>query len=144
MSDQTYATRVLLRAISDIDAGRYVSSDTVRQQLDDAALTSAEKSGAFKTACTEGYLTGVFLSLPGFDIAHPVHAVVPSTHEAGKGRYVKLYRRTAKAVPEHVCTLDFVAPQGDSWDNGDSKTAPGVASTTTGSLAPTPRYRKEA
>lgn len=105
MPDNTHAIRTLLRAIDGIQAGRYVSSDTIREPLDAAELTSAEKSGAFKTACTDGYITGVFLSLPGFDVNHPVHAVVPTTHEAGKGRYVKLYRRTAKAVPAHVCEV---------------------------------------
>ena len=105
MTDHTLALRTLLRAIDGTPAGRYVTADTIRQQLDDAGLNSAEKSGAFKTACTDGYLTGVFLSLPGFDINHPVHAAVPSTHEAGKGRYVRLYRRTAKPVPEHVCAV---------------------------------------
>lgn len=105
MTDLTHATRTLLRAIGDIDAGRYVSSDTIRKELDDASLTSAEKSGAFRAACTDGYLTGVFLALPGFSVHTPTPAVVPSTHPAGKGRYVRLYRRTAKAVPEHVCEV---------------------------------------
>lgn len=105
MPDLTYATRVLLRAIDGINPGRYVTADTIRDQLDAADLSSAEKSGAFKAACRDGYLTGVFLSLPGFDIAHPIHAAVPSTHDAGKGRYVKLYRRTSAPVPEHVCAV---------------------------------------
>lgn len=101
MSD--HAHRTLLRAVSDLIPGSYVSSDTVRQELDDASLTSAEKSGAFRSACTDGYLTGVFLSLPGFSIDIPTPAVVPSTHPAGKGRYVRLYRRTSKPIPAHVC-----------------------------------------
>lgn len=101
MSDLAYLT--LLRRIDGLDAGRLVTIDHIRDELDAAGLSSAEKSGAFRTAAFEGYLTGVFLALPGLNVDHPVHAAVPSTHPAGKGRYVKVWRRTAKPVPEHVC-----------------------------------------
>lgn len=145
MTDLTYATKVLLRAIDGLPAQSLLTIDLIRDECDAAGLTSAEKSGAFRSACTDGYLTGVFLSLPGFDVNHPVHAAIPSTHEAGKGRYVKLWRRTAKPVPAHVC--ETVVAQENSTQigyDGGSKTAPGVASTNTGSLAPIPHYRKEA
>lgn len=106
MTDLTHATRTLLRAIDGIDPGRYVTADLIRDECDAAGLSSAEKSGAFRTACSEGYLTGVFLTLPGFDVRQPIHAAVPSTHPAGKGRYVKLWRRTDLAVPAHVCQIE--------------------------------------
>lgn len=103
MSDHAY--RTLLRAIDGLNPGRYVTVDLIRDECDAASLTSAEKSGALKAACRDGYLTGVFLTLPGFDVGHPVHAAVPSTHPAGKGRYVKVWRRTSLPVPEHLCRL---------------------------------------
>lgn len=103
MTDETHALRTLLRAIDGIHPGRYVTADLIRDECDAASLSSAEKSGAFRTAAHEGYLTGVFLTLPGFDVGHPVHAAVPSSHPAGKGRYLTLWRRTDKPVPEHVC-----------------------------------------
>lgn len=135
MTDDAHAFRTLLRAIDGIPAGRLLTIDLIRDECDAAGLTSAEKSGAFRSAASEGYLTGVFLTLPGLDVNHPVHAAVPSTHEAGKGRYVKVWRRTAKPVLEHVCGANVVETQGNSCDNWGSKTAPGVASTNTGSLA---------
>lgn len=95
----------VIRALATIEPGRYVTVDHLRDALDTAQLTSAEKSGGLRAACSDGYITGVFLSLPGFDINHPVHAAVPSTHPAGKGRYVKLWRRTSKPVPEHVSAV---------------------------------------
>ena len=88
----------VIRALAGIEPGRYVTVDHLRDALDTAQLSSAEKSGGLRAACTGGYITGVFLSLPGFDVNHPVHAAVPSTHPAGKGRYVKLWRRTSKPV----------------------------------------------
>ena len=110
MTDTTLAYRTLLRAIDGFDAGRYVTVDLIRDECDAAQLTSAEKSAAFKAACTSGHITGVFLTLPGFDVGRPVHAAVPSTHPAGKGRYVKVYRRTSEPVPAHVCKLVADAP----------------------------------
>jgi len=96
----------VLRALDGVLPGRYVTVDTLRDHLDAAGLTSAEKSGGLRNACTQGYITGVFLSLPGFDVMYPIHAAVPSTHPAGKGRYVKLWRRTDKVIPEHLCGRD--------------------------------------
>lgn len=55
MPDLTHATRTLLRAISDLKEGTPVHADTVRHAFDAAELTSAERSGAFKAACTAGY-----------------------------------------------------------------------------------------
>lgn len=103
MSDLAY--RTLLARIDGLDTGRLVTIDMIRDELDAAGLSSAEKSGAFRTAAHEGYLTGVFLTLPGLDVSHPVHAAVPSTHPAGKGRYVKVWRVTGKPVPAHLCRL---------------------------------------
>lgn len=103
MTDETHALRTLLRAIDGLDAGHPVTIDLIRDECDSAGLTSAEKSGAFRSACADGYLTGIFMSLPGFDVMHPVRASIPSTHPAGKGREVRVYRRTAKPVPAHVC-----------------------------------------
>lgn len=97
MSD--HALRTLLRGISDVLPGSYVHADTLRPVFDPAGLTSAEKSGALRTACREGYLTAVTIILDG-----QVQAVTVRTqHEAGKGRFVRLYRRTDKAVAAHLC-----------------------------------------
>lgn len=104
--DQTLATRTLLRAIDGLRPGHPVTADLLRDEFDAAQLTSAERSGAFRTACHDGYLTGVFLTLPGFNVTHPVHAAIPSTHEAGKGRYVKVWRRTDKPIPAHLCRIE--------------------------------------
>lgn len=104
MPDQTHGYRTLLRAIDGIDANRGVTVDLIRDELDAAQTSSAERSGAFTAACTDGYLTGVFLLLPWWSL-DPIHAAVPSHHPAAKGRLVKLYRRTDKPVPAHVCTV---------------------------------------
>lgn len=92
----------VIRAIARVRPGSYVTIDHLRDDLGAAALSSADKSGGLRAACKAGFLTGVFLSLPGFDVGHPVHAAVPSTHPAGKGRYVKVWRRTDKTIPD-VC-----------------------------------------
>ena len=101
MTDHAY--RTLLRAIDGLPAGAALTIDHIRDECDAAQLTSAERSGAFRSAAHEGYITGVFLSLPGLNVAYPVHASIPSTHPAGKGRSVKVWRRTALPVPAHVC-----------------------------------------
>lgn len=101
----THAYRTLLRAISGLNPGDAMTIDLIRDELDAADLSSAEKSGAFRSACHEGYLTGVFLTLPGLSVDHPVHAAIPSTHRSGKGRYVKVWRRTDQPMPEHVCEV---------------------------------------
>jgi hypothetical protein len=102
MSDLAY--RTLLAAIDGLPESHTVTVDLIRDQCAAAQLTSAEKSGAFRAACGEGYLRGVFMLLPGWSLT-PIHAAVPSTHPAGKGRHVKVYRRTAKPVPEHLCRV---------------------------------------
>lgn len=90
------AEAVLLRAIEDIEPGSYVSADTIREPLTAAGLSSAEKSGAFRHACSTGYLIAVTVTIQGR--AYPV--TVPTEHESGKGRAVRLYRRTMKRLPE--------------------------------------------
>lgn len=103
MSDETYATRILLRAISDLDAGRKVHADTVREAFDAAQLTSAERSGAFTRACNQGYLKAVVMLLDdGMTLAS---VQVRSTHEGRKSGWSLLYRRTDLAVPEHLCEV---------------------------------------
>lgn len=108
MSDETYAYRTLLRAISTIPTGNGVTVDVIRDELEAAQCSSAEKGDAFRVACSDGYLTGVFMLLPWWSL-DPIHAAVPSHHPAAKGRLVKLYRRTAQPVPAHVCE---VVPNG--------------------------------
>jgi hypothetical protein len=103
MPDLTYATRVLLRVISDLPEGRPVHADTVREAFDAAQLTSAERSGAFKVACNDGYLHAVHAHLPDGTLA-VYH--VQSQAESRKGAWSMLYRRTDKPVPEHVCHLE--------------------------------------
>jgi hypothetical protein len=94
MSDLALST--LTRAIATLPDGYYVTADTVREAFDAAQLTSAERGGAFRTACTVGLLRPVTVLIPGH--LQPVHVDVPTTHEAGKGRRVLLYRRTPKRV----------------------------------------------
>lgn len=141
MPDLTYATRVLLRAISDLPENQPVHADTVREALDAAELTSAERGGAFNAACTYGYLRSIHDHLAD---GTPVFWCVPSRSEGRKSGHNLLYARTSQPVPEHVCGANVVGSQQDTCDNGGSKTAPGVASTNTESLAPIPHYRKEA
>lgn len=103
MNDDTLAYRTLLNAISDLDAGRKVHADTVREAFDAAELTSAERSGAFKCACNQGYLNAITMLLDdGLTLAS---VQVRSTHEGRKSGWSLLYRRTAKAVPAHVCEV---------------------------------------
>lgn len=132
MPDLTHATRTLLRALSDLKEGTPVHADTVRHAFDAAELTSAERSGAFKTACTNGYLYAPHQHLADGRVAY---FSVQSSAGSRKNAHSMLYARTAKAVPEHVCGANVVGAQGETRYDGGSKTAPGVASTTTGSLA---------
>jgi hypothetical protein len=103
MSDRpetsVHAWRVLLLALARVEPGTEVTVDLIRDACDAAGLTSAEKSGALKHACHEGYLTGEQVRPDG----RRVHSSVTSVHPAGKGRLVKLYTRTEKRVPDHVC-----------------------------------------
>src|SRR5687768_10828604 len=97
-TDRSY--RVLMAVIQTLPERTPVTADTIRDAADQASLTSAEKSAAFKAACRDGYLRGVTMLIDGE--AQPVS--MRTTHPAGKGRYSRLYRRTGKAVPAHVCT----------------------------------------
>lgn len=100
MPELTYATRVLLRAISDLPEGRPVHADTVREAFDAAELTSAERSGAFKAACTANYLYAPHQHLADGRVAY---YSVQSTAGSRKGAHSMLYARTSKPVPAHVC-----------------------------------------
>lgn len=100
MSDQTYAFRTLLRAISDLKEGTPVHADTVREAFDAAELTSAERSGAFKAACTAQYLYAPHQHLADGRVAY---YSVQSTAGSRKSAHSMLYARTAKPVPEHLC-----------------------------------------
>lgn len=100
MSDLTLAYRVLLRAISDLRVDTPVHADTVREAFDAAGLNSAERSGAFKAAANDGYLSAPHKHLDNGQIA-VYH--VRSTAESRKSAWSMLYARTAKPVPEHVC-----------------------------------------
>lgn len=102
MPDHTAAFRVLLRAISDLREGTPVHADTVREAFDAAELTSAERSGAFKAACTAKYLYAPHQHLADGRVAY---YSVQSTAASRKSAHSMLYARTAKAVPEHVCEL---------------------------------------
>lgn len=102
MPDLTYATRVLLRAISDLSVDTPVHADTCREAFDAAGLSSAERSGAFKTAANDGYLVAPHKHLPDGTIA-VYH--VQSTAESRKGAWSMLWSRTDKPVPEHVCEV---------------------------------------
>ena len=95
------AHTVVLSAISDIRPGVIVTADTIREATMAAQLPSAEISGALRNACTDGFLTMPTLLLD--DGLTLVRAQIKSTHPAGKGRYVSIYRRSEKPVPSHVC-----------------------------------------
>lgn len=92
MSDPGFAA--LLRTIDGLPDGFYLNVDTVRDAFDAAQLTSAERGGAFRTACTEGFLRPVTVALGERTVA----VTVPTDHPEGKGRLVRLYRRTGKPV----------------------------------------------
>ena len=92
MSDMGFAT--LLRTIDGQPDGYYVTVDTVREAFDAAQCTSAERGGAFRTACIQGFLRPVTVALGERTVA----VTVPTDHPEGKGRLVRLYRRTAKKV----------------------------------------------
>lgn len=133
MSDDTLAFRTLLSAISDLRPGVKVHADTVREAFDAAGLTSAERSGAFTRACNQGYLNAITMLLDdGITLAS---VQVRSTHEGRKSGWSLLYRRTTLPVPKHLCELNVVGAQWETRYDGGSKTAPGVASTNTESLA---------
>lgn len=104
MTDLTHGYRTVLRALQGFTPGCGVTVDLIRDQTDAAGLSGSEKAESLKRACQEGYLTGVFMLLPWWSL-DPIHAAVPSSHGPAKGRHVSLYRRTAKAIPEHVCEL---------------------------------------
>lgn len=95
-----FAWRILLLALARVEPGADVTVDLIRDACDAAGLTSAEKSGALKHACTLGYLDGEHIR----DDGTRVFVSVISRHTAGKSRLVKLYRRTDKPIPDHVCT----------------------------------------
>lgn len=102
MPDLTYASRVLLRAISDLKVDAPVRADSVREAFDAANLTSAERSGALRAACNDGFLSVPHQHLPDGSLA--VYHVRSST-ESRKNAWQMLYARTNKPVPEHVCDL---------------------------------------
>ena len=99
MSDIAY--QALLNAISDVRPGRYVHADTVREAFEAAQLTSAERSGAFKSACNDGYIHAVTMLLDDGLTLGTVQ--IRSQHEARKSGWHILYRRTDRPVPAHVC-----------------------------------------
>ena len=101
MTNNALAYCTLLAAISDLEPGVKVHADTVREAFDAAELTSAERSGAFKRACTEGYLRAVTMLLDDGRTLGVVH--VRSQHEARKSGWSILYSRTALVVPAHRC-----------------------------------------
>lgn len=101
MTDDTRAYRTLLAALDGIPESVHLTVDLIRDECEAAGLTSAEKSGAFRHAAHHGYIAGVYVHL-----GMGAQAVsVPTTHEAGKGRYVRLWRRTGKPIPAHVCEV---------------------------------------
>ncbi len=94
-----HAWRILLLALARVDPGTDVTVDLIRDACDAAGLTSAEKSGALKHACTVGYLDGRYSLADG----RTAFLSVISRHPAGKGRRVAVYKRTDKPIPKHVC-----------------------------------------
>ena len=101
MTDDLRAYRVLLHELQTTTPGRVVSVDTFRDASDAAQLTSAEKSGALRRACTEGYLHAITVLLDGGMQLGTVQ--IRTRHEKGKGRWAMCYRRTEKVAPEHPC-----------------------------------------
>ena len=91
----------ILAAIDGKPPGFYVTADTIRIATEAAQLTSAEIAGALRAACGQGYLAPVTVDTGG----RTGHVHLKSTHGPAKGRWVMVYRRTGKAIPEHVCEV---------------------------------------
>lgn len=92
----------ILAAIDGLTPSTEVTADTLRVATEAAQLTSAEIAGALRAACGDGYLKPIAIHLPDGTVG-AVH--VKSTHGPAKGRWVMVYRRTGKAIPEHVCEV---------------------------------------
>jgi hypothetical protein len=92
----------ILAAIDGLIPSMEVTADTVRQATEAAQLRSAEIAGALRAACHDGYLAPLSIHLPDGTVG-AVH--VKSTHGPAKGRWVMVYRRTGKTIPEHVCEV---------------------------------------
>ena len=92
----TDAYTTLLAAISDLSEGTPVHADTLREAFDAAQLTSAERSGALRAACNDGYLSAPHQHLGDGRIA--VYHVQSRTGSR-KGAWQMLYARTDKAIP---------------------------------------------
>ena len=89
----------VLAAISSLERDDEVTADTIRIATEAAQLRSSEIAGALQSACSDGYLKP--MRFAGFDgVLHR-----RSTHGPAKGRWVMVYRRTGKAIPEHVCEV---------------------------------------
>jgi hypothetical protein len=86
------ATRTLLRAIQHVEPGTEVTADLCRAEFDAAQLNTADRGGAFRSASTLGYLTGT-------------DRVVRSTIESRKNSANRVWIRTAKPIPDHVCQV---------------------------------------
>jgi hypothetical protein len=113
-----------LRVVAAHAPGQTLGADSIRDDAKAGAqIPGAAMGGLFKSAKDAGYIFHA-----GF---------TPSTHPAARGRWVMRWKRTSKPVvlQANACVNGY---------DGGSKTAPGDAPTSTGSLAPLPHYRKEA
>ena len=93
MSD--HAWDCLRAVLETVEPGRTVTIDTWRDEADLAQLTSAERGAAQSRAVDEGWLKPL-----GLDVDGKFEALTRrSTHAAGKGRRVVLFRRTDVGQP---------------------------------------------
>jgi hypothetical protein len=104
MTDHAY--RTLLASLDTLDASclprhYHVSADTWRENAEAAQLRGQEVAQALIAACRDGYLT----ALQETRGDQTVVMCVQTDHEPGKGRLLRLYRRTDKPIPAHVCEV---------------------------------------
>lgn len=89
----SYEQGVVFDAIGARAPGALISTNTLREVLDDAEVAAGARSPMMRAACLAGLLEPHMIDIDG----QRVHASVPSTGASAKGAYVKVYRRTAAA-----------------------------------------------
>ena len=82
--------RVVFAAIAAIAPGQPVSTNDLREQLDEAGVPVTPRPALMRAACRDGLLEPFMIFIAG----QKVQAAIPSTGASARGAYVKLYRRT--------------------------------------------------
>lgn len=86
----SYEQGVVFDAIGSRAPGALISTNSLREVLDDAGVAVRARSPLMRSACFAGLLVPHMIDVDG----QQVHASVPSTGATAKGAHVKVYRRT--------------------------------------------------